>query len=154
MVEHDFGLWLIDLCVDVGELEHVRLHRFGLELLGKFEDSFGISRRSNNETHRKIIRTRKSCRHYREHSNSRNSSELLLDERQIIFCRRLAHAPRFQNHSAKTVVWECQLKGEPCVRNSGKNFAGGIGITNCVVDRCIGRRSHDAEDHALIFLRS
>src|ERR1700730_8287200 len=132
----------------------MRLHCLALELLGKLENSLGIGGRSDNETHWKIIRTGKSCGHHREHSNAWNTSKLLLNERQVIFCRCLAHAPWLQDHSTKTVVRECQLKRKPCVRNRGKNFAGCISITDRVVYLCIRRRGHDAEDHALILLWS
>ena len=73
--------------------------------------------------------------------------------RQIIFRRRFAHAPRFQNHSAKPAVWVCNLKRETSIGNILKHFSGGIGISNRVINGRIGRRRDDAKDHALIFLR-
>src|SRR5204863_9218773 len=66
---------------------------------------------------------------------------------------RLAYTPWLQNHSAKTVIWKCDLKCETRVRDVVENFPSCVGIPNCIVDGGIGWRSHDSKDHALIFRR-
>ena len=54
---------------------------------------------------REIVRAGQRFRHDRKHLNAGNSSQLLLHNRQIIFGRRFARAPRLQHHSAKAAAW-------------------------------------------------
>ena len=82
------------------------------------------------------------------------ATEFLLHDRQVVLGRRFSNAPWFQNHSAKAVVRERDLKGEARVRDFVENFSCGVGVTNRVVDGCVSRRSHDAEDDALVLCRA
>ena len=86
--------------------------------------------------------------------NAGNAAKLLLHDRQIIFRRRFARAPRLQDHSAETAVGNGNLKSETRVRNILEDFPGRVGITNRVVDGRIGRRGDDAENDSLVFLRA
>src|SRR3954469_12604942 len=134
MIENDRRLRLVDLRIDVAKLENVRLHRFGENLSCEFEDAFLVSGRCDYEADWKIIRSGKRRRHDREHLDPRNRAKFGLNLRQISFGRGFSDAPRFQNHSAKSVVWECKLKCEARVGNTLKDFSGSIRVTDRVVD--------------------
>ena len=144
---------LVDLRVDVSKLEHVRRHRLLKNVLGKLQNAFLVRSGRDNKADRKIVGSRQRFGHDREHLDGGNSSQLLLHDRQIIFCRRLARSPRLQNHSSETTAWIRKLECKTRVRNIVKHLFCSIGITNCIVDRGISRGGNDAENDSLIFLR-
>src|SRR5213078_2837323 len=134
MIENNRRLGLVDFRIDVAELENVRLHRFGENLLSEFEDAFLVGSRGDHEADWKIIRTRERRWHDRKHLDAGNPTELCLDLWQVRLGRSFANAPWLQHHSAEPVVREGQLKGESSVRDVLKDFPCSIGVTDRVVD--------------------
>src|SRR5439155_7049392 len=127
VIENNLGLRLIDFSVDICKPKNASLHRLHLKLLREFKDPLRVGCGSDDETHREAVAAWKSRRHDGEHLNSRNSPELLLDDRQIVLCWRFACAPWFQHHSAKALIRFRDLKRESRVRNILEDFPRGVG---------------------------
>jgi hypothetical protein len=74
----------------------------------------------------------------------------VLDFRQNIENRPLAFSPGGHHHTAETRRGRGDLKGELGFRHAHKDVVGRRGIPAGLIQGGIGRRIHDAEDHALI----
>jgi hypothetical protein len=79
--------------------------------------------------------------------------KLLLHDRQVIFSGNRSFAPWFQDQTAEAEPRLGDLERETGILNILEDLAGGVGITNRVVDRGIRRSRDDADDESLVFFR-
>src|SRR6202030_473616 len=154
VIENNFGLWLVDLRVDIRELEHPGRHRFFLELLGELQNALGIGRGGDDDVYRVIFAAGKWWRHRCKILNTRNRAQFLNHTWQIILRGRLATTPWIKHHSPETITRICQLEGESSIRNVLEDFPGGLGITASIINRGIRWGGHNPKNHTLILNRS
>ncbi len=110
--------------------------------------------RSDDETDRKIVAARKRFGHDREHldaGNSRQASACTTGRYAFVGVLRVPHG--FKTIPPNPIARMGDLKSETGIRNILKDFSGGIGITNRIVDGRVGRRGDDAENDSLVFFR-
>ena len=99
VIEINLRLRLVDFRVDIGESEHVRLHRFAVKLLREFENSFRVGSGSDHETYRKSIAAGKRRRHHWKHLNARDVAKFVLNHRKIDLRSGVFRTP----HGFKTI---------------------------------------------------
>src|SRR5690242_10654572 len=112
-------------------------HRFVKDLLCQLEDALMTGSRSDDESDSKVFRARKGLGLRSEHLDSRNGSQLLLNNRDIILGRSFADTPGLQHHSSETEAGLRDLKREPRVRKFLKDFISCFGVTDSVINRRI-----------------
>src|SRR3954466_5335457 len=125
-------------------------HRLLKEVFRDVQHAVVAGGRSDDEADRKVVRARQSFGHGREHLDAWNSGKLLLHDRQVIFSRNRSFAPWFQDETAEAETRLGDLESETSVLNVLENLAGGVGITNRIVDRRIRGSRDNADDESLV----
>ena len=150
--QDELALGLVDLRVDDGGGEHAAGRRLLLQRTGDLKDLLRLGRRGDDELDGEVSATGQRGRRDGKHVHSGKFPQLCRHLRDDLLRCPGALTPRLEDHAPETRCRLGQLERVGRLRRIEENARRLVGIPQGFLERGIGRRLADPEDHALVLV--